>query len=214
MNIKLTIALTIYIVSLLAANTLGLKVMPFLFGTHLSVAIFYFPFVYLVTDVVGEVYGKTTARQFVLAGVVATVLFTIFNILSIVMPWSPKGNWATDAYNTIFGISVRMSIASVVAFIIAEYQDVSVFFYIRNILGTKHFWLRSNLSNIWSEFLDTGSWFAIAFIGVYPISTIVLMALPWWIFKVIMGMVYTPLSYLGLRLLNSKQTTAYENNHA
>lgn len=211
MNTKLTIALTIYIVSLLAANTLGLKVMPFLFDTHLSVAIFYFPFVYLMTDVVGEVYGKTTARQFVLAGVVATILFTVFNIISIVMPWSSEGNWASVSYNTIFGISVRMSIASVVAFIIAEYQDVSIFFYIRNILGTKHFWLRSNLSNIWSELLDTGIWFAIAFIGVYPIGTIVLTALPWWIFKVVMGMIYTPLSYLGIRLLTSKHITSHEN---
>ena len=53
---KLIIALTLYIVSLFAANTLGLKTMPFLFGTHLSVSVFFFPFVFLMTDVIGEVY--------------------------------------------------------------------------------------------------------------------------------------------------------------
>jgi len=35
---KLLIVLAIYLTSLFAANTLGLKIMPFLFGSHLSVA--------------------------------------------------------------------------------------------------------------------------------------------------------------------------------
>ena len=47
---KLIIALAIYLTSLLAANTLGLKIMPFIFGSHLSVAVFYFPAVFLMTD--------------------------------------------------------------------------------------------------------------------------------------------------------------------
>jgi len=55
---KLTVALTLYLVSLFASNTLGAKLMPFLWGTQLSVAAFFFPFVFLTTDVVGEVYGK------------------------------------------------------------------------------------------------------------------------------------------------------------
>ena len=55
MNQKIAFALTLYLVSLIASNTLGIKLMPFLFGTHLSVAIFAFPIVFLMTDVIGEV---------------------------------------------------------------------------------------------------------------------------------------------------------------
>jgi hypothetical protein len=40
-DLKIIIALSLYLVSLFAANTLGLKIMPFLFGTHLSVAVFF-----------------------------------------------------------------------------------------------------------------------------------------------------------------------------
>jgi len=40
---KFLIALALYLTSLLAANTLGLKIMPFIFGSHLSVAVFSFP---------------------------------------------------------------------------------------------------------------------------------------------------------------------------
>jgi len=37
---KLLICLTGYLSALVASNTLGLKLMPFIFGTHLSVAVF------------------------------------------------------------------------------------------------------------------------------------------------------------------------------
>jgi uncharacterized PurR-regulated membrane protein YhhQ (DUF165 family) len=65
---KLILALAVYLTALFSANTLGLKVMPFLFGAHLSVAVFSFPIVFIMTDVVGEIYGKRIARLFVLAG--------------------------------------------------------------------------------------------------------------------------------------------------
>ncbi len=208
---KIIIALALYLTALLAANTLGVKTMPFLFGTHLSVSIFYFPFVYIITDVVGEVYGKPMARSFVLAGIITTVLFTLWNILSIVMPWSDASLWAHDSYNTLFGISIRMSIASVVAFAVAEYQDVTAFFFLKRKFGSKKFWLRSNLSNLWSELLDTVLWMAIAFVGVYDIKTLILMIIPWWLYKVAMGALYTPFSYLGIRLLRGAHTTSETN---
>ena len=63
---KILIALAIYLASLFGANTLGLKIMPFLFGSHISVGVLMFPVVFLMTDVIGEVYGKRMAKLFVL----------------------------------------------------------------------------------------------------------------------------------------------------
>lgn len=200
-NFKLLLALTLYIVSLFASNTLGFKIMPFLFGTHLSVSVFFFPFVFLTTDVIGQVYGKKMAKNFVFAGFISIVLFMIYSFLSLSMPWSSDALWAKDSYNSMFGISIRMSIASLLAFVTAEYQDVFSFFFFRDKLNIKAFWLRSNLSNLWSQILDTLIFMFVAFLGVYSIKTILLMSIPWYVFKVFMGAVYTPLSYLGIYLL-------------
>ncbi|MFA5791698.1 MAG: queuosine precursor transporter [Candidatus Paceibacterota bacterium] len=200
---KILICLTLYITSLFAANTLGIKLMPFLFGTHLSVAVFSFPLVFIMTDVIGEVYGKKMAKNFVLAGVISIVLFLFYSFISSILPWADKGLWAKEGYNQIFGLSVRFSIASVVAFVIAEYQDVFSFFFFKNRIGDRFFWLRSNLSNIWSQLIDTIIFMSIAFIGVYSLKTIILIIIPWWIFKVLMGFLYTPLSYLGIHILRN-----------
>ncbi len=203
MNLKLTIALTLYLVSLFASNTLGLKLMPFLFGTHISVAIFFFPIVFITTDVVGQVYGKETARNFVIAGIVSILLFMVYSVVSLATPWSTDGLWAKDSYNTMFGISFRMAIASLVAYAVAEFQDVSIFFKFKKKLQNKSFWLSSTISNIWSQFLDSYLFMLIAFWGVpqYPLKTILIAGFSWWIYKIGMGLLYTPLSYAYINIL-------------
>ncbi len=205
---KLIIALTLYLTSLFAANTLGIKLMPFIFGSHLSVAVFSFPIVFIMTDVVGEVYGKKIAKFFVLAGSVSTVLFILYSFLSLALPWSRDAAWATESYNTTFGMSIRMAIASIAAFVIAEYQDVLSFFFFRNKIGTKLFWLRSLLSNIWSQLLDTIIFMVIAFAGIYSTHTLVSIIISWWLYKVAMGALFTPLSYLGIWLLKDRTSQA------
>jgi uncharacterized integral membrane protein (TIGR00697 family) len=198
---KLGLALTVYLTSLIAANTLGLKLMPFLFGTHLSVSVFSFPLVFIMTDLIGEAYGKEMARMFVLAGVATTVLFMVYTTISLLTPWSESSHWLKEGYLQIFQSSLRISIASIAAFLIGEYQDVFLFFSLTKRFGHKWFWLRSNLSNLWSQWLDTVIFMVIAFAGVYPPKTLILIIIPWWLYKVCMGILYTPLSYLGLWLL-------------
>ena len=95
---KILICLTLYLTSLFAANTLGMKLMPFLFGTNLSVGVFCFPIVFIMTDMIGEVYGKKMAKNFVLAGVISIILFLLYSAISTAMPWAEKGLWVRDSY--------------------------------------------------------------------------------------------------------------------
>ncbi|MDP9249265.1 MAG: queuosine precursor transporter [bacterium] len=203
---KILICLAIYLSSLFASNTLGLKIMPFLFGSHLSVAVFFFPVVFLMTDVIGEVYGKRLAKLFVRAGFISTAMFLVYSVLSLSLPWAEKGMWAQEGYNLIFGVSGRIALASLVAFIVAEYQDVLTFFFVRAKIGPRLFWLRSLLSNIWSQLLDSSLFMVVAFAGIYETKTLIGIIITWWLYKVLMGFLYTPLSYLGIYLLRGKKS--------
>lgn len=206
-SLKLVATLTIYLASLFASNTIGSKLMPFIFGTQLSVAVFYFPIVFITTDVVGEVYGKKVARLFVIAGALSIALFLFYSAISGLAPWGARALWMKESYNQIFGLSARISIASLLAYAIGEYQDVLSFFFFKQNIGAKYFWVRSNLSNIWSQLLDTVIFMFVAFYGVYPLKTLLLIIVPWWIYKVIMGFLFTPLSYLGIKLLKDKNVS-------
>ncbi len=209
---KLLIALAVYVASLLASNTLGIKLVPVPFlDLHLSAAIFMFPVVFIMTDVVGELYGKKMAKWFVYCGILTNLLFIAYNIIASLLPWSPDGAWAMDAFNTVFSVSLRFAIASVVAYTVGEYQDVISFFFFKKQLGEKSaFWLRSNLSNLWSQLFDSALFLLIAFYGNphYPLPVLGKLIISWWLFKVAMGIVYTPLSYVGMWLLKDKTPDA------
>ncbi|MES2225428.1 MAG: queuosine precursor transporter [Patescibacteria group bacterium] len=198
---RILVALAIYLTSLLAANTLGLKIMPFVFGSHISVGVLSFPVVFLMTDVIGEVYGKRMSKLFVLAGFVSTALFLAYSLLSLWLPWAREGLWAQAGYDQIFGVSTRIALASLAAFAIAEYQDVLSFFFLKARFGERLFWLRALLSSLWSQLLDSIIFMLIAFLGVYDTHTLLVLIVTWWLFKVAMGFIYTPLCYLGIHIL-------------
>jgi len=148
--------------------------------------------------------GLALKVGFVLAGFISTALFIAYSFLSLAMPWSAEGEWVRQGYNQVFGISIRIAIASLVAFLIAEYQDVLSFFFFREKLKIKFFWLRSLLSNLWSQLLDSSIFMVIAFAGIYSNSTLISITISWWLYKVAMGALYTPLSYIGIYLLRGK----------
>jgi uncharacterized integral membrane protein (TIGR00697 family) len=184
-NTKLLFALTIYISALFASNLLGLKTFPFLFGTHLSFAVFTLPFVFITTDVIGKVYGKEFAKKFVFLGFSALIFWTIFSLFSMYLPWASQSYGRIGvAYETIFTLSIRIVFASLVAFLISEYLDVVVFFRFKN--QKKSFWLASFFSNLVSQFLDTILFMCIAFLGFYDIEKILMMGIPYWLYKVSM----------------------------
>ena len=45
---------------------------------------------------------------------------------------------------------------------------------------------------------------AFAGTGLYDTHTMIVLIVTWWLYKVAMGIVYTPLSYLGIRILRGK----------
>ena len=200
---KLLIALTVYITAIFMSNLLWLKTIPFLFGTHLSVAVFSLPFIFVTTDIIGKVYGKEMAKKFVLLGFSALILWTLFSLLVQILPWSDRTFarlW--EAYEVIFTLSIRVAIASLCAFILSEYLDVLVFFHFKN--EKRSFCFSLLASNIVSQAIDTGVFMFIAFWWVFPPVTILMMALPWWISKFSMGIIYMPFSYLALSYFSEK----------
>ncbi len=200
-DFKLFYALTIYISALFASNLLGMKTMPFFFGTHLSVAVFFLPIIFITTDIIGQVYGKDMSKRFVFAGFLALIFFTLGNLLTESLPWSSATyDRIGSAYDTIFSLSWRVSIASLFAFLASEYIDVVVFFAAKKI--STNFFVTSTLSNIISQAIDTAVFMTIAFAWVFSPEKILLMAIPWWIYKVLWGVLYTPISYFILSIFS------------
>jgi queuosine precursor transporter len=196
---KKTILFALYITSMILVNTLGTKITT-IFGIRVSVGIFFMPLLFLITDIVGEVFGRKTSSLFVNISTVMLLFMFIMMGLCIILP--PNPNWPLqDAYVSIFGSSMRMTIASLISFIVAQHIDVLAFSFLKKVTKKKHLWIRNNVSTMLSQFLDTTIFMFIAFYHInerYTAAFIFSLIIPYWLFKVLFALLDTPFCYLGV----------------
>lgn len=193
---------------------MGGKTFPLIniFGYQLnsSVAIFLFPLLFTINDVITEVYGKERTRSVIRSGLVIIGLVFLVSFLFPLLPPSSRFAANNEAYNTIFGLSARISAASLIAFAIAEFTDVFVFVKIRKAMGKKALWLRNNASNFVAQFIDTTIFMTLAFYAFNQDSSsnlafLTSLIIPYWLLKCGMSILETPLVYLGVRWLKTEK---------
>lgn len=206
MSKKRDFLFAVFVAAMLMVNTLGTKITT-IAGIRVSVGIFLMPVLFLITDIVGEVYGRKEASNFVnMAAIMLVLLFLMINLCVIV---KPNETWNMQKeYSMVFGSSLRMTAASLVSFIIAQHMDVFMFAFWGKITKGKMLWVRNNLSTITSQLVDTIIFEFIAFWHLTPKFTaayIFSLILPYWLFKVVFALLDTPLCYLGVWWLSGEK---------
>ena len=194
----------LFVASMVMVNTLGTKIISIL-GIRVSVGIFFVPVLFLVTDIIGEVFGRAEASRFVnMATIMLVVLFVMMGVC-IAIP--PNESWGMqEQYAMVFGSSLR--IASLVSFVVSQQLDVLMFSFWGKVTKGKHLWIRNNLSTIVSQLIDTTIFEFIAFWHLnakFTTSYIISLIIPYWLFKVVFALLDTPFCYLGVWWLRGKK---------
>ena len=195
----------LYITSMVLVNTIGSKIIT-LFGVRVSVGIFFMPVLFLVTDVVAEVKGHKDAALFVRMSIIMLALLFVMTGISVKI--APHPTWdLQEQYQQVFGMSMRMSLASLASFAVSQNIDIRIFMLFKKLSKGKNLWLRNNLSTMVSQFVDTVIFMFIAFYHLTPKFTVAYvfsLIIPYWIFKVIFALIDTPFCYLGVIWLSKK----------
>ena len=198
----------IYLTSMVLVNTLGSKITT-LGGVRASVGVFFVPILFLVTDIVGEVYGRKTSA--LLVNISGAMLVFMFLMMALCIALPANATWnLQESYVQIFSSSMRMTIASLISFYIAQHIDVFTFSLIKKMTHNKHLWIRNNVSTMISQLFDTTIFMFIAFFHITPQYTaafIISLIIPYWAFKVLFALIDTPLCYLGVYLIRSEKAS-------
>ncbi|UAB81623.1 queuosine precursor transporter [Marixanthomonas sp. SCSIO 43207] len=149
----------LFIASLVVSNLIFQKFFYWdFFGIYtfeISVGILPYPITFLITDIISEVYGKKKANQVVTAGIFASFFSLLIIYVSAAVPatdWSP----IDDAlFTKVFGATAIAVLASMLAYLFAQYIDIQIFHFWKRITKGKHLWIRNNFSTFFSQFVDT-----------------------------------------------------------
>ena len=167
---------------IIAARILEFDIMSVAFVAPASVLIY--PFIAQVIDMINEVFGELMTHVAIFIAFTTQVLWVLFITMINAFPAAPVFAYE-EAWQALFSMSIRITIASWIAFLICSNVDAFVFsrlkerFLARELafrgstLVNPWVWLRSSASDAISLTLDSFIFVTIAFLGVMPVLPLV-----------------------------------------
>jgi uncharacterized integral membrane protein (TIGR00697 family) len=166
------------------------------------------PFVFLMTDIINEYFGRRGVRFISWL----TVALIVYGFLAAYLAISlvPAQFWVSvnnergvpdmqAAFSNIFGQGMWTIAGSVTAFLVGQLIDVTVFHRIRMLTGERWIWLRAPGSTAVSQLVDSFVVLYIAFVlgpQKWPMSLFLAVATVNYGYKLLMAVLLIPLIYL------------------
>ena len=122
---------------------------------ELSVGILPYPITFLVTDLISEIFGRKAANRVVVAGIFASFFSMGILLLAGVVPALPNSPIDDVTFNKVFALSPIAVLASMMAYLFAQFIDIRIYHFWKNLTKGRHLWLRNNFSTFASQFIDT-----------------------------------------------------------
>ncbi len=182
-------------------------------GLNLTAGAVLWPLVFIMTDVINEYFGLRVVKLLSYTAII--VIFYSFFIIYGAIYLPPNDWWQNEsgllmlrsglvpdmnaAFTKIMGQGLWIIIGSMVAFLIGQIVDVTVFHKIKKWTGDKWVGLRATGSTLISQFLDSYVVILIAFwIGSdWNLSLVLAIGTVNYLYKFVVAIVLTPVIYLS-----------------
>jgi len=191
---NLILLASLYSVALVVSNIIAGKLYQAPFGIILPAAVFLFPIVYIIGDVVPEVYGLATARRIIVLGFIANLLAVAFFAITLWLPYPPFFE-GQGAFQTVLGFTPRLLIASFCAYLVGTNANAWVLVVIKKATNERWLWMRTIGSTLIGESLDSAIFISLAFWGVFPSEVLPGMIIAQASFKIGYEILATPITY-------------------
>lgn len=193
----------VFVTCLLTANTIAAKLVS-VGGVILPAAIIVFPVSYIVGDVLTEVWGYAAARRVIWLGFAC-------NLLMVVAIWAggeipPAPVWSgQEAYRQILGQTPRILAASFAAYLAGEFANAYVLARMKILTRGRWLWVRTIGSTLVGQAFDSAIFIGLAFAGTVPLGVLAGIVVAQWAAKVVYEAAATPLTYLAVEWLKSRE---------
>ena len=194
----------LFIMSLIVSNITSTKLFDF-FGTGfiLDGGAVAFPIVYVIGDVITEIFGFRTARRAIYITFLMNALAVFFFWIVQILP--PAENYEyQSSYEAVVGVAFRIVVASLIAFVIGQLLNSYVFVRIKAKTGSKWLWARALGSSLIADFVDTVIFITIAFIGTIPAADFIALLALAFVTKILGEVILTPVTYLAVGFLRKR----------
>jgi uncharacterized integral membrane protein (TIGR00697 family) len=202
-----------FVCVLLCSNLIGpAKVaqvhLPVIGEFTFGAGVLFFPISYIFGDILTEVYGYARARRVIWSGLGALVFASIMATVVVKLP--PAANWHEQAaYESIFGQTPRIVLASITAFFCGEFVNSYTLAKMKLWTHGNALWTRIIGSTICGEGVDSLVFYPAAFLGVWDTKMVFVVMASNYALKVLWEVLATPLTYRVVAALKRVENEDY-----
>lgn len=200
----------IFIACLFTANMAEMKIINIMGMAQVSAGILFFPLLYLLNDVLTEIYGFSASRRTIWLALLFNLIFTMFMYLITFLP--AGDDWAKkEAFELIFGLSPQIMIGSLITYFFGELINASIMASLKIQFQGRLFALRAIFSTLISSFLESVLFGIIMFYnqltlyGITPNDELVKMIIMLTILKVLYEIIMIPFAIILITYLKKNE---------
>ena len=191
---------------LIISNILASKTFS-LYDIILPCGVVIFPLVYIVGDVLTEIYGFTLAKRTIYLGFIINLIAVIAYQIAIFLPGTDLAT--SNAFSIILGSTPRILIASLISYLVGSYVN-AYFMKILKERYTDYLFARCSISTLFGEGLDAIIFITIAFAGLMPNEVLITMIICQGAFKIIYEIIVYPITRTVINWIKSLDDTPFE----
>lgn len=187
----------VFVACLLMSNIMSAK--TFMLGNVvLPTAVIIFPIVYIVNDVMAEIYGFRKARDIIVLGFALNAFAVAAYSIAIKLPAPEYAAESAAAFATVLGSTSRILIASFAAYLVGSLVNASVMVRMKEKLKD-YLMLRCITSTAIGESIDAVIFISIAFAGTMPVETLLVMIAAQAAFKTLFEVAFYPFTRVVIK---------------
>jgi queuosine precursor transporter len=197
-----------FVTILLCSNLIGAAKVAQIGRFKFGAGVLFFPISYVFGDVLTEVYGYARARRVVWAGFSALIFASFMSWAILVFP--PAEGWPNqEAYETVFGATPRIVLASLIAYFAGEFCNSYVLAKMKIWTEGRMLWSRTIGSTIAGELVDSLMFYPLAFLGVWRTDLVLQVLASNYLLKVGWEVLMTPFTYKVVNFLKRAESEDY-----
>ena len=197
-----------FVTVLLCSNVIGAAKVCQLGSFKFGAGVLFFPISYIFGDVLTEVYGYARARKVVWAGFGAQIFASFMTFVILALP--PAQGWTNQAaYETVFGSTPRIVLASLIAYFCGEFCNSFVLAKMKILTEGRWLWARTIGSTIAGELVDSLIFYPLAFWGLWSQELVLQVMATNYVLKVGWEVVMTPFTYIVVGFLKRAEDEDY-----
>jgi len=170
----------------------------------IPVGLLAYPFTFLVTDLISELFGRKKAQSVIWIGFFMNMYMLLLMSIGHWFPNTFGVSGGLNLYEGVYDFVIANTVSSMIAYLIAQTVDVRLFHFWKRVTSGKYLWLRNNGSTMFSQLVDSTAILSILYFSgnlgdnITSLYLLGILIINSYLFKFLFALFDTPIVYAAV----------------